>query len=256
MEVHTHTHTERKKWTHYLWEFLMLFLAVFCGFLAENQREHMVEHNRAKDYARALIRDLKSDTASINRYSGYYTLFITTMDSMINMAIKKQINPATSGRFAWFCRHSLWHVPLPWQRTTMEQITSSGNIRYFKSYQLQEMISNYNIEIESFIQTFILENPSSDKARDLTNKILDVETNYEYSKINLATQDQYPRSYIDSLINHRVVSLENKQELINELVNMAVYRRRNYLSIKNHIPEIKTMATDLINELKKEYHLQ
>ena len=36
MEVHSHTHTERKKFTHYLWEFLMLFLAVFCGFLAEN----------------------------------------------------------------------------------------------------------------------------------------------------------------------------------------------------------------------------
>ncbi len=40
MEVHAHTHTARKKWTHYFWEFLMLFLAVFCGFLAENQREH------------------------------------------------------------------------------------------------------------------------------------------------------------------------------------------------------------------------
>ena len=36
MEVHAHTHTPpasggtgRKKWTHYFWEFLMLFLAVF-----------------------------------------------------------------------------------------------------------------------------------------------------------------------------------------------------------------------------------
>jgi hypothetical protein len=48
MEVHAHTHTARKKWTHYLWEFLMLFLAVFCGFLAENQREHFVEHQREK----------------------------------------------------------------------------------------------------------------------------------------------------------------------------------------------------------------
>ena len=28
MEVHAHTHTPRKKWTHYFWEFLMLFLAV------------------------------------------------------------------------------------------------------------------------------------------------------------------------------------------------------------------------------------
>src|SRR5215813_12293444 len=37
-------------WSHYLFEFLMLFLAVFCGFLAENQREHMVERRREKDY--------------------------------------------------------------------------------------------------------------------------------------------------------------------------------------------------------------
>ena len=37
MEVHHHSHTSRKKWMHYFWEFLMLFLAVFCGFLAEYQ---------------------------------------------------------------------------------------------------------------------------------------------------------------------------------------------------------------------------
>ncbi|MBC7873641.1 MAG: hypothetical protein H7Y01_06585 [Ferruginibacter sp.] len=28
MEVHAHTHTARKKWTHYFWEFIMLFLVV------------------------------------------------------------------------------------------------------------------------------------------------------------------------------------------------------------------------------------
>jgi len=35
MEVHAHTHTERKKWTHYFWEFFMLFLAVTLGFFVE-----------------------------------------------------------------------------------------------------------------------------------------------------------------------------------------------------------------------------
>jgi len=29
MEVHAHTHTPRKKWTHYFWEFFMLFLAEY-----------------------------------------------------------------------------------------------------------------------------------------------------------------------------------------------------------------------------------
>jgi hypothetical protein len=56
MEVHHHSHHESKKWTNYLWEFLMLFLAVFCGFLAENQREHNVETHRAREYAKGLLR--------------------------------------------------------------------------------------------------------------------------------------------------------------------------------------------------------
>jgi len=30
MEVHHHSHTTRCKWTHYFWEFLMLFLSVCC----------------------------------------------------------------------------------------------------------------------------------------------------------------------------------------------------------------------------------
>src|SRR4026208_134297 len=66
MEVHHHSHTSRKKWTHYLWEFLMLFLAVFCGFLAENQREHMIENHRAKGLVSALLNDLQHDTAQLN----------------------------------------------------------------------------------------------------------------------------------------------------------------------------------------------
>jgi hypothetical protein len=50
MEVHHHSHTSRKKWTHYFWEFLMLFLAVFCGFLAEYQLEHKIEKDKEWQY--------------------------------------------------------------------------------------------------------------------------------------------------------------------------------------------------------------
>ena len=48
MEVHKHPHhiTHKKKWGEYLLEFFMLFLAVFLGFVAENFREHQVEHQR------------------------------------------------------------------------------------------------------------------------------------------------------------------------------------------------------------------
>src|SRR5215510_14923389 len=64
MEVHHHSHTQRKKWTHYFWEFLMLFLAVTLGFFVENQREHYVERQRAKQYASLLYDDIKEDTVT------------------------------------------------------------------------------------------------------------------------------------------------------------------------------------------------
>ena len=73
MEVHAHTHTESppagragKKWTHYFWEFFMLFLAVTLGFLVENQREHYVEHLREKQFMRLMIADLQADTTEMN----------------------------------------------------------------------------------------------------------------------------------------------------------------------------------------------
>src|SRR5688500_7895867 len=67
MEVHHHTHTPRKKWTHYFWEFLMLFLAVTLGFFVENQREHYIERHRAVVLAHSLVEDLKKDTTLLRR---------------------------------------------------------------------------------------------------------------------------------------------------------------------------------------------
>jgi hypothetical protein len=52
METHAHHlhHAPGKKFWHYIFEFLMLFLAVFCGFIAENWREQLREHQRKTNY--------------------------------------------------------------------------------------------------------------------------------------------------------------------------------------------------------------
>ena len=52
MEIHHHPHAHhKKKWTDYLFEFLMLFMAVSLGFFVENQREHYIENHRSEQYA-------------------------------------------------------------------------------------------------------------------------------------------------------------------------------------------------------------
>ena len=85
MEVHAHTHTPRKKWTHYFWEFLMLFLAVFCGFLAENKREHYVEHQREKQYIRSIAEDLHSDIYMLDSIVRTRKNMDMLMDSLLHI---------------------------------------------------------------------------------------------------------------------------------------------------------------------------
>src|ERR1700748_3521227 len=67
MEVHHHPdlHHKPKKWKEYFLEFLMIFLAVTLGFIAENIRENIVNREKEKHYVENIIADLKTDTANI-----------------------------------------------------------------------------------------------------------------------------------------------------------------------------------------------
>jgi hypothetical protein len=127
MEVHAHTHTERKKWTHYLWEFLMLFLAVFCGFLAENQREHMVEHRREKEYMVSLVDDLKNDSAflslSINKLIPYH---LGWLDSTLHLF--RSINLQGKDRLIYqaFMLGTAWGYNFHPTERTLSQLHTEG----------------------------------------------------------------------------------------------------------------------------------
>ena len=70
MEVHHHPdlHHKKKNFKEYFLEFLMIFLAVTLGFIAENIREKITEHHKAKTYAAEMVNDLESDTIQLRKY--------------------------------------------------------------------------------------------------------------------------------------------------------------------------------------------
>src|SRR5678809_403353 len=88
MEVRHHSHSpEKKNWKTYFWEFLMLFLAVFCGFLAENFREHNIEHQRERQYMVTMLEDLKSDTALLSYTTRYWDNINNSIDSVADACL-------------------------------------------------------------------------------------------------------------------------------------------------------------------------
>jgi hypothetical protein len=68
MEVHHHPdlHHKPKKWKEYFLEFLMIFLAVTMGFIAENIREHFADREKEKKSIETIITAIASDTAQLN----------------------------------------------------------------------------------------------------------------------------------------------------------------------------------------------
>ena len=81
---------KKKNWTSYFKEFFMLFLAVFCGFLAENYRESLSVQKIEKEYMLSLIEDLKTDTSNLQTYIAFKKEKSILMDSLASLMLRRR----------------------------------------------------------------------------------------------------------------------------------------------------------------------
>jgi hypothetical protein len=151
MEVHQHTHTaadpdshrSRKKWTHYFWEFLMLFLAVTLGFFVENQREHYVENKRIKKYMQVFVNDLKSDIDQIKDDILVHKRRYRIMDSVIYLFQSTDMKQHTSQLYLY--SHKIIHRGMfVYNDRTIQQLKTSGNLRLIKNDSISDSIMGYD----------------------------------------------------------------------------------------------------------------
>lgn len=245
MEVHAHTHTARKKWTHYFWEFFMLFLAVTLGFFVENWREHYVEHLRAKTYAANLVIDLQKDTASLSGIIRGNKTISNNLDSF-NIILSSNTQRDRNGMlyyYAVFAGKINFFVP---NNSTLEQLKNSGNLRYFSS-DLAAKISSYENSLKDLDRDYMLQKSEFDKISDLRFKLF-----------NGTTAKQL---FIAAINGSRDSVFESNPPLINDDLKLmqefsgwvgwvaAVYQGQ---STGRLIP-MKDQATELISMLKQEY---
>jgi len=153
MEVHAHTHPapggKRKKFTHYLWEFLMLFLAVFCGFLAENYREHYVEHQRAKQLAKNLYKELYADSIAIKQKITIRSKKEEQCNYFIDYIKDSSLTDLSPGFYPAYTWAFLQSAQLLFEPNDgiLNQLRNSGELRYFKNAELQSAIGNLSVRI-------------------------------------------------------------------------------------------------------------
>ena len=247
MEVHAHTHTPRKKWTHYLWEFLMLFLAVFCGFLAEYQLEHVVEHEKEKQYIHSLIADLKENDKVINQELVFQKTRIAMMDSMIKILNNPTGIRGNEGLLYYLARMSPRLPTLSVNSRTFEQLKNSGNFRLIREIETSNMIMAYYENIPLIRQIEDLYQKEFDQYKILASRVFDPAV---FTSMETKNGDEIIRTDKNPPLQ------TYDPGIIKQLSVFAVYMNGSGRGILRETEELKRKGKIMTAYLQKEYHLE
>src|SRR5262245_41053252 len=140
MEVHHHSHTARKKWTHYFWEFFMLFLAVTLGFFVENQREHYVEHGREKQYMRSMVEDLSKDIQLSENESAATTQQFNSLDSIVQIINRGNLEEEAIKKMYILQKRFLYPLTLELVSRTEVQLKNAGAMRLIRNQVVNDSL--------------------------------------------------------------------------------------------------------------------
>jgi hypothetical protein len=239
MEVHAHTHTPRKKWTHYLWEFLMLFLAVFCGFLAEYQLEHKVEQEKGKQYIKSFYEDLVTDSSHFNNLISRFQAKLSILKNMSScydslLSDRPPINCLTT-----IVRNSLDFPDMVYTDRTLQQLKNAGGLRLLKAADADSILLYDNL-----LRAYKIAETSG--FQEVQSEV----RNTFYSLVNY-------ESWKDTLTTSRVFTLYgNNKELLNRYFNQLrmyfVWSRARM----NDLQKLKKRNAELIDFFKKKNHFQ
>lgn len=145
MEIHHPHHVHhKKKWTEYLLEFLMLFLAVFLGFTAENIREHNIERHREKEYLRSFVKNLRNDTSNLRIAINSNNRRLRILDTLIEYSqtdLSKLENVQNVYRYFLGSRFFPNYVP---NDAAILQLTNAGNLRLIQKVYVADSILAYD----------------------------------------------------------------------------------------------------------------
>jgi hypothetical protein len=232
----------------------MLFLAVTAGFFVENQREHLVEHQREIRYARNLLQDLSRDTAAMQMHLRFQKRAVIYADSLIDIINSPEKNTHLSEIY-YYARILSILNPIQYSNATISQLRNSGSLRLIRQEFVSDSIVQYDIwaqrllavdaNIATVIQDFRTSMGYLFDARVIKSMIDTSAFKGEGGFGTFLKRPQLPKPLITE-----------DRGSINQLCNYAGFLLALY---QNHFKSMMSQrgrAIRLMQLLKKEYHLK
>lgn len=235
--------TTRPGWSNYFKEFIMLFLAVFLGFMAENYRAFLDEKSDEKEYIQSYIEDLKLDTAAIAKNQRLRVLKISRLDSF--MKLLSLYDPAGHEKDLYFFgRIMMRTTSFQPNDQTITQLRQSGGLHTIHNRQAADSIMSYQKYVETILLNQVDEAQERKDAFPLLARLFDpfvFETMLTTKGIQRPTEN-FPLRSFD--LNARL-----------DAAHQIHLLRGSYYFIYTKLEELKRKAERTILFLEKEYHL-
>ena len=240
MEVHTHAHSSHgtKTWKSYFWEFLMLFLAVFCGFLAEYQLEHKIEKDRGKQYIQSFYEDLLVDSSHFNKLIRRFRQKLSVLQNMSPCYDSLLSDHPQKNCLVTIVQNSVEFPDMINTDRTLIQLKNAGGLRLLKKADADSILLYDNLLREYKIS----ETTGVQETQSNLRETMTMLRNYETWK--------------DTTITPRVFDIyDNNKELLNKYFNQLTIYSAFCQARTNDLKKLKKRNAVLIDFLKTKYHL-
>ena len=237
---------QRKSWKGYFLEFLMLFLAVTLGFMADNFREKSSERAKEKEYIQSMIEDVNEDRINAQEVIEVNTKRVEALDSLLNKSFnfngteKEMLE--LNRYFVQVLIHPEFLTPA---ELTMQQLKNAGGMRLIKSKKSINEILRYDTKLKKISNQQLYYENYQNKAIASGVKIFNIH--------ELLTSI---RSNDSNIIPDRFTLLETDPLFIKTFGNdVAMYKGiiEYYIML---LTELNEQGEVLIGTLKKEYRIR
>jgi hypothetical protein len=223
----------------------MLFLAVFCGFLAEYQLEHVIENSREKQFMRSLLSDLSDDQTEITRILNRQEERSPMMDSLIHLLNSDNVRQHTADVY-YFGRLASRGTVLPYNNRTIDQMRNSGGFRLVRKENVANGIMEY---YSALAEVKMLEQTDLDEQNQYRSLAVKVFNGGVLQSIIT------PESKVVKPSGNPPLRTYDKA-VLGDLAGWVHYMNNTRTSICSELKPIQQKGLNLTNLIKKEYQLE
>ncbi len=220
---------------HYFFEFVMLFLAVFCGFIAENWREQLQDHRREKEFVHSIVQDLKSDTLQSAEILMQLRGKSAGVDSVLAALSSPEIVENSNRAYRLWTQNLDLKAFVSNDRT-IQQLKSSGELRLIRNKAVSDRIMEYDQTVRNYYR----------------------QTDLMYGA--LLDQHIYGQFFdfisLNKNVNGKVPLTKQGKKLLNEAYAHEQLWNYGLSGLISWLEEVHAEGAKLLIFIQKEYHMQ